>query len=339
MSPASVFGSRFLSHREPAWHKLGLVVEEPLSAQEAFQRMGPYEVELVKVRGNVPIGPLPYKVIVRKPTADDPQHRTFGLVSLDYTLIKPEEFVQIWDDSVANPEGQWHPVETIGALGHGETMFISTKMPSYDVAGDEIDNYLLAVSPMTGGDAAEVRVTPVRVVCQNTLIASAHMASETYRIWHTEGAKAKLAGWLSEIYNRALERSQALQEAFSILAAHRVVGPEDERVFRAAYPDPRRPRLDAPEEIVKARQEGYEYSMVRQQAKRDAAGQLFQGRGQGSSSPAYAGTAWGLYNACCELEDYRRGRGPESIARNALFGGRAKAKAAAFEACLEISTN
>lgn len=334
MSPASVFGSRFLSHREPAWHKLGLVVEEPESAASAFQMMGPYEVELVKVRGNTPIGPLPYKVIVRKPTADDPQYRTFGLVGMDYTLIRPEEFVQIWDEHVAEA------VETIGALGHGETMFISTKMPSYEVAGDEIDNYLLAVSPMTGGDAAEVRVTPVRVVCQNTLIASAHMASETYRIWHTEGAKVRLGGWLSEIYNRALERSQALQEAFSILAAHRVSAPEeDEWVLRAAYPNPRRPRLDAPEEIVKARQEGYEYSMVRQQAKRDAASELFQGRGQGSSSPAYAGTAWGLYNACCELEDYRRGRGPESIARNALFGGRAKAKAAAFEACLEISTN
>ena len=332
---ASVFGSRFLSHREPAWHKLGLVVDEPLSAQEAFQRMGPYEVELVKVRGNTPIGPLPYKVIVRKPTTDDPQHRTFGLVGLDYTLIRPEEFVQIWDDQVNEH------VETIGALGHGETMFISTKMPSYDVAGDEIDNYLLAVSPMTGGDAAEVRVTPVRVVCQNTLIASAHMASETYRIWHTEGAKVRLAGWLREIYSRALERSQALQEAFSILAAHRVdvLGGQEDKVLHAAYPNPSLPRLDAPEEVIKSRQEGFAYSKVRQQAKRDAASELFQGAGQGSSSPAYAGTAWGLYNACCELEDYRRGRGPESIARNALFGGRAKAKAAAFEACLEISTN
>lgn len=336
--PASIFGNRFVDNREPAWHRLGLVIADPLSAVAAFKRMGKYEVDLSPIvipahgsrTGEIP---MHQNAIIRSPTPDDPEHRVFGAVSEDYVLIQPNEFCRIWDEHVGEP------IETIGALGRGETLFISTKLPSFDVRGDQVDNYLVAASPMTGGDAAETRVTPIRVVCENTLILSAYMATETYRIVHTEGAKERLASWLSEIHDRAIERTEAIKAAFNILAKHRVSRYHVGKVLEVAYPLPKKPRLAAPEEVVQAREERWEYLVNMSKQRRSAAKELFNGRGQGSDVPAAAGTTWGLYNAVVELEDYRRGRGVESISEDALYGERAKTKARAFEACLEIAQN
>lgn len=330
---ANLFGTRFASHREPAWHNLGQVFEEPFSAIEGFRRMGPYEVELVKVRGNIPIGPLPYWVIVRHPTTDDPRYRTFGIVKDGYGLVRPEEFCQIWDEHVAQP------AETIGALGYGETMFISTKLPDFNVRGDEVENYLLAVSPMTGGNVAEVRITPVRVVCQNTLILSGQMASEIYRVIHDASAKERLASWLSNVVERAHIRAVVMQEAFDILAGHAMNQEDVDTVLEKAYPMPHYPRENAPPEVMAVRLKEYDAFSKTLQQRRGIVQELFEGKGRGMDAPAAHGTAWGFYNAVCEWEDYRRGRGDASIARDALFGSRAATKTKAFEACLSVSTN
>lgn len=332
--PASLFGERFLNHRKPAWHRLGLVLEEPISALQAFRKMGAYEVNLVDLYTPDDVNvEVPYQAIVRSPTADDPHSRMFGIVGEDYVLIRPKEFCRIWDEHVGEP------IETIGALQDGQTLFISTKLPSFDVGGDQVDNYLVATSPMTGGEAAEAQVTPVRPVCQNTLILSARMATETYRIVHVEGALERLASWLSEIQTHALDRAEVIKEVFALLAAHRVSRYQEGKVLEKSYPLPTPPHLNAPEEVIKVRQERFEYICQGQKLRRTAAKELFHGQGQGSDHPAADGTAWGLYNAVVELEDYRRGRGPESISELALYGTRAKTKALAFEACLGISRN
>lgn len=335
--PANIFGNRFVDNREPAWHRLGQVITEPLSAVAAFESMGGYQVNLVPLAlketddFTPPEIEVPHKAILRSPTEDDPEHRIFGLVSEGYVLITPWHFCQIWDEHVGEA------IETIGALQRGETIFISTKLPSFDVRGEQVDNYLVAASPMTGGDAAEARVTPVRPVCQNTLIVGAELATETYRIVHTEGAQTRLASWLSEIHDRALERAEAIKETFSILAAHEVSRYHVGKVLEHTYPKPRKPNQNVPAEVLAGRNKRHEYLLERVGALRQGARDLFNGQGQGSDSEAASGTAWGLYNAVVELEDYRRGRGPESISRLAMYGDRAKNKARAFEACLRVA--
>ncbi|KKL93629.1 hypothetical protein LCGC14_1872830, partial [marine sediment metagenome] len=128
--PASLFGERFLSYREPAWHRLGLVLDEPITALKAFRKMGPYEVKLIPLSAvGMTDVEIPHRAIVRTGTNDDPNNRVFGIVSEDYVLIQPKEFCEIWDEHVAEP------IETIGALQQGETLFISTKLPSFDVNG------------------------------------------------------------------------------------------------------------------------------------------------------------------------------------------------------------
>lgn len=63
----NIFGSRFASHRTPAWHGLGTVFQEDMTAEAAFEMVGMYKVELEPIQ-TVSGLVLPNKAIVRHPT-------------------------------------------------------------------------------------------------------------------------------------------------------------------------------------------------------------------------------------------------------------------------------
>jgi len=173
-----VFGERFFGALKPAWHRKGIVLAEPTSATDAYQLMGKYDVTLDPLFTEYQM-PVDANAIVRAPTHDEPTRRVFGVVSDRYKLITPENMIEVYDRVVSRP------VETMAALRNGAVFLLSTKLPNYDVSGDEIENYMLVDNHMTGLGACHVRVTPVRVVCQNTLSMGISQAEETHRIVHT----------------------------------------------------------------------------------------------------------------------------------------------------------
>lgn len=323
----NLFGERFGDSRQPAWHELGQVFEEEVTAAQGLKKVGAYEVELVPAyAGDTPIGK---NAILRRPTTDDPETRVFGIVGLDYTLITPEDVCSIFDEQVGVP------IETIGALGYGETFFVSTQLPTLDVKGDEVENYLLVSNPMTGLQSAEVRVTPVRVVCQNTLIASDARATQKFKVVHGRDAKQRMAEWLRETYEFAETTSKVLRDLFQVMATTRVRDAEARKLFDAAYPIPNKPKTNAPQNVMEQRLKWWEENVNLMQRRRDGAKELFQGLGSGMDTPAAKGTLWGAYNAVVECEDYRRGRSSTQIAGSAMgwdaTGERAAAKKRAFE--------
>ena len=324
-----IFGERFFGRRVPAWHRIGTVLDQGLSARAALDLVGEYWVDLQDLR-TVRGVDVPLKAIVRYPTEDDPVHKIFGVVGPDYTLITPHDFCAIWDEHVGEP------VETLGALKEGRILFVSAILPSFKVRGDEVANYLLAVGPMTGDEAAEVRVTPVRVVCNNTLIASARMASETYRIVHDQTAKERLGRWLTYVWQRVEAMSKKLQKAFDAMAACNLSGGEHESLIPKLYPYPNYPSENALPEVARDRVERWQQMMKTVDLRRWALRELLAGAGTGLDQPACRGTAWGLYNAVAELEDYRYYRQDKSAAFDAIYGDRARVKERAFEMCLSV---
>ncbi|MGQ9676859.1 MAG: DUF932 domain-containing protein [Chloroflexota bacterium] len=332
-----IFGQRFLSYRQPAWHGLGMVLEEQVGAMEAYKRIGAYDVGLFPVQvkvGEQVIPAVGYQAIVRTPTDDDPSWSIFGVVSDGYTLISPWEAVEIWDHYVGVP------VETIGCLKGGSVLFITAKLPSWSVRGDEVDDYLLLHNPMTGWGAAQVAQTQVRVVCNNTLrTALQQSGATTYTVVHGPGASERLGTWMRGMYQNAASRARALQEAYDILAGYRLKKSEIQSVIISAYPVPGRPRDDCPPEIFSLRMDAWEASRRIIEGRRVAAAELFAGDGLGSGTPAAQGTAWGLYNAICEVEDYRRWVRLNSKSYDALYGERAATKMRAFEACMALAKN
>lgn len=319
----NLFGERFGDARQPAWHQLGRVFTRAISAVKALKEIGSYEVRLSAAYADgIELGK---NAILRGPTTDDPETRVFGIVSEDYHLITPEDVCTIYDERVGKP------VETIGALGAGETFFLSTQLPTLDVKGDEVENYLLISNPMTGLQSAEIRVTPVRVVCQNTLMASDAMATQKLKIVHDKHATLRLGEWLQETYEFAETTAKVLGDLFSEMAAVRMRDADARKLFDAAYPIPKAPTKNSTQKVHDQRIIWWQENVNLMERRREGAKSLFEGMGTGMDLPAAKGTLWGAYNAVVETEDYRRGRNEDQIGASCLFGERAATKKRAFE--------
>src|SRR5262245_8041098 len=164
--PASIFGTRFIGARRPAWHGLGTVFNDPISAEEAAAKVfGEVETILRPMQIVLPDGTVidaDKHAIVRKPTKDDDKYRIFGYASKDYHIVTPQDLA-----ATLNPLTVDWPVETMGSLGHGETSFMTLAAGQSQVAGEELNSYFLITDTVDGGTSIKIAFTPVRVVCQN----------------------------------------------------------------------------------------------------------------------------------------------------------------------------
>ncbi len=326
----NLFGEKFFSLRRPAWHGLGKVLDQELTATAAFDLIGAYDIRFEDLTaGKLPTG---HKAVIRSATPEDPQERVLSVVPNDYEIVTPRQVVEDWDKIVK------HPVETIGALGKGETLFLTTRLPSYEVVGDEVENYMILTDPMTGNDAIWLYISGVRVVCQNTVIASKAAATEQHRILHNSQARNNLRLWLEHVYTKAIENTQKIAAAYRSMAVTPADAQARDLVLEMVYTMPKMPRRDEmPEPIYINRIAKAAQDQERIVQRRDGVAELFAGKGMGMDTKAARGTVWGLYNAVVEMEDYGgKGIGTRAAAESAIVGDRARTKAAAFDACLEL---
>jgi phage/plasmid-like protein (TIGR03299 family) len=342
--PAEIFGDRFIAHRRPAWHGLGTVFKGPISATTAVMRAQlDYQVNAfpLTVRAYGRNMPVDRVAIVREPLVDDPQPRVFGVAGNEYTILQNTEFAALLD-----PLCEEWPVETAGALGYGERMFFTLDAGTTQVAGEELHQYFLITDGKTGNTSTRVAFTPVRVVCQNTLISGLAAATVTASIPHRSTARDELEFRIS-LMKQMRQTQQRILTLMAQFAKQQLTSAEVNVVLKDAYPEPKAPsNVALLEEIgdlvefvdnstmarLNQSQERYDYQCRRARALRQAAHTLFERFNVGH--PHVAGTAWAIYNAVVETEDYREGGGEVEAA--ALFGDRAQAKARAFRAALDF---
>lgn len=301
------------------------MVLDPIGAIEGFRRVGEFTIRLEDLETVVGKELLPKRGIFRDPTPDDNQVRMFGMVNMDYTLLTPQDFCQIWDNSV--PQS----LETLGILGHGEEMFLTIKLPSVSIKGDDVDNYLLAVNDMSGKEKMLVKVTSVRVVCQNTLMVAKGQSTLAYKIAHNAEIKETLHDNLVNVFSSAVRKSEEISVIFKALANKRVTPEEIETVLNFSYPLP-----FLKENPTQEDRNFYERIAEAMEARKLAALDLFRGRGKGSETEAAVGTAWGLYNAITELENFREGHNDKTVSRGVLFGSRGYAMSSAYKAVVNL---
>ena len=95
-------------------------------------------------------------------------------------------------DAIVCGEGMQY--ETAGALGNGEKIFITAKLPDYIKVGkdDLIEQYLFLTTSHDGAGSITAAFTPIRIVCNKTLNAAMRNHSNAFKIRHTANAKERL---------------------------------------------------------------------------------------------------------------------------------------------------
>ena len=186
----------FASARVPAWHKKGTITDGAMTAQEALTLTGldgvvSVSADPVSTTVNGQVLKIDNKFITYR---DHPKHglTALGVVGNRYTPIQDSDAFEFLN-YLADESGA--VFETAGALGNGERVFMSMKMPDtmkLANGADTVDNYILAVNSHDGTTSFNVAVTPVRVVCQNTVRLGLAKAVSKISLRHTANATHKV---------------------------------------------------------------------------------------------------------------------------------------------------
>lgn len=352
-----LLGERFLGRREPAWHNLGQVFTEPITASEAAERTNLAEIFVEKrpMVVRLPLQETPFGnarptiesdlfALVRHPVAEDQEFRILGTCGKGYGLIQHADLAAKLDPLT----GEW-PVETMGVLNEGATLFVALDAGEAEVAGDPIRQYFLLTDTKDGGTGISLHFTPVRVVCQNTLTMGKASAVASAKLRHTKGLEAEL-DWRLDVMRQLQDVADKSLGTLAALASLDLDSDAVERIIAKAYPMPRKPRkvemaeglsdeetrrlaLKGLLSAMKDAERRWDTERRRIEERRNVVRELL-GRFN-DQHPQHAGTGWAVYNAVVEFEDFREKQGSEEPHMAALFGMRATTKARAYEAALD----
>ena len=173
---------------ETPWHRLGKKLDRPATASEAMEAAG-LNFQVVKMPLKIESCDIPVQdhyATVRTDTMD-----VLGVVGSRYTPIQNKDAFSTFDALVGEGHAIYH---TAGALGKGERIWILAKLPDYiQVNGEDIvEKYLLVTNTHDGSSTVSVKLSPIRVVCENTLSMALQGTEQQVHIRHTEQAIEKL---------------------------------------------------------------------------------------------------------------------------------------------------
>ncbi len=332
----------FFSVKERAWHGLGKIVDQYPTSAEAIKFAGlNYRVEKRPLftydtenhTGDpdtdllIPEIEVPnYFATIRTDT-----EQVLGVVGKDYEVVQNVDAFEFFDAIVGGGDGILY--ETAGALGKGERIFITAKLPGYVRIGREdlLEQYLFLTTSHDGFGSITAAFTPIRVVCNNTLNAAMRNHTNAIKIRHTASANDRLKT-AHELMGISSTLSAELQGIFNQWAQVRITDKEVKKLIQIAM---------APnKEVLKNLEAGktdelsttytnivdkvYEYAL---------------------SSPTQqmettAGTVFGAYNAVTGYFQNVRNYKDGEAKFKSIIEGTAKLRAqTAFDLCRDFSKN
>lgn len=292
---------------DPPWHGLGVELKKPATAREAIvaARLD-WTVEkkaLVATDGSLTVGVPDRFGIVRADQWGEPGCPVLGIVGKDYAPLQNAEAFQFFDPIVGQGAAIYH---TAGVLGQGERVWILAKLPEdIRVAGDDItEKYLLLSNSHDGTSSMQVKFTPIRVVCQNTL-TMALKQGPTLRVAHKKDLRERLR---DAERNLGIIRRQfgEIEEVFKCMVNVKMDGNRLETYLAMVFPDPSDPDDLRAKQRVKQDRIWTEY---------------FFDEGKGNSAPDVKGTLWAAYNGVAELVDHRKTKQPSDKRLNSVWFG------------------
>ena len=171
--------------REKPWHGLGTMVQEAPTSADALRLAGlDWTVEARDMWLNGGYEPIPgYKANVRSS-----DNKVLGVVSDKYRIVQNADAFAFTDALIG---GDVH-YETAGSLLDGKKIWLLAKLPDSEICGDKTEPYVCFSNTHDGSGAVRVCMTPVRVVCNNTLNLALNTAQRAWSVRHVGDISTKL---------------------------------------------------------------------------------------------------------------------------------------------------
>lgn len=171
--------------RELPWHGLGTRVNEAPDSRGALIVAGldwnvlqePIYTETEELIHG-------YKANIR-----DSDRQVLGVVTDRYKIVQNRDAFSFTDQLL----GEGVRYETAGSLQGGKKVWLLAHLPhEYIISGERISPYLVFFNSHDGTGAIKVALTPIRVVCQNTLNLALSTAKRSWSMIHTGDIKGKM---------------------------------------------------------------------------------------------------------------------------------------------------
>ena len=297
---------------EVPWHNLGTKLDKPATSEEAIKGAG-LDFKVEKFRLQTTPNDLPVESHFATVRIDSME--VLGVVGSRYEPIQNKDAFTTFDALVGEGEAIYH---TAGALGKGERIWLLAKLPDYiKVNGNDlVEKYLLLVNSHDGSSTVRVKLTPIRVVCENTLSLALSGAEQEVHVRHTLNAKEKLKE-AHEILGLTNKLYAQLDAIFNRMGETMVHGKTLTDYIEAVFPNI--PTSENSIWMAKVR-----YKIV----------ELAE---SGEGSEMARGTLWGAYNAVTEYVDhYRNTKGDETQRLKSMwFGSGERIKRNAFKIAID----
>jgi phage/plasmid-like protein (TIGR03299 family) len=291
----------FASLREPAWHGLGTVFQEEVNTTKMLElaSLDNWNVRLEEIA--IPEGfssDKSHYFVTRTNPFDNEQNDVLGVVGERYTTLQNEDLFS-FADYMLDGGGRW---ETAGSIKGGRQVFGSVALERETVldpngVSDKINSYLLVNTSHDGSVAIQASITPVRVVCANTLnlalgggVGRNRSVKQSFKIRHTQSVNGKV-----QAAREALGLANIYMDEFDKMAKQlierEITQDKFAEILAVAYPMP----------------DGEKKGALKRWSNKI---ELIEDIYVGDTNHMIAGTAWGALNAMTERIDwYRTARG------------------------------
>jgi phage/plasmid-like protein (TIGR03299 family) len=315
---------------ERPWHTLGEKLNQPATLEDALKAGSlDWEVGLVPiVPAGEPHSRIAHRVaVVRNDRQPGDAGRVIGVVHPGFEPLQNRQGAMIFDALM----GQGQPIyHTGGYLKNGEVIWLLARLPGdIRVRGEDVlETYLLFTNSHDGSVAIDIRLTTVRVVCQNTLSLALHQrgtAGKVFRRAHN-GSYKLLQAEAKTFFDFSVRQSREAEALFVRLANTPCTNGQFQEFLQKLMPDPSKPAsADQNQSVL----QGYETRMETILATRKAVMTIHHDGIPELKIPPAESDWWGALNSVTAWSDHVQATENDRYA-HLLLGSGDKLKSAAL---------
>ena len=301
---------------EVPWHGLGTAVSNDLTPQQIQAKAGlDWTVDKeVMVTGSGAT------VEGKRALVRSSDKKVLDVVGNNWNPVQNDEAFNFFSEYVLAGDMEMH---TAGSLKGGQMVWALAKVKdSFTILGeDQVDSYLLFSNPHMYGKSIDIRFTPIRVVCNNTLSLS--LGQQVAKSVSLNHRTAFNPDSVKETLGIAHEKFAEYKEAAEFLSSKRfdmdaLINYYNE-VFPRTYKGKKEVNVKTIEDLTTNAQKAYEVLETQPGAE--------FGRG----------TWWQALNSVTYLTDHEMGREADTRLTSAWFGANQTRKVKAVEKAVEYA--